>query len=69
VTHGRDEKFIQKLSWKPECKRQLGRSRRRWEDSIKMGLRKIGREDVIHLAQDKVQWHALFEYVMNLRVP
>jgi hypothetical protein len=27
---------------KPEGKRPLGRSRRRWEDGIRMGLREIG---------------------------
>jgi hypothetical protein len=39
---------------KPKGKRQLGRSRRRWEDSSRMDLRKIGWEGVdwIHLAQD-----------------
>ena len=27
---------------KPEGKRQLGRTRRRWEDNIKMDLREVG---------------------------
>ena len=27
---------------KPESKRPLGRSRRRWEDNIKMDLRELG---------------------------
>jgi hypothetical protein len=30
------------LVGKPERKRPLGRPRRRWEDGIKMGFRKIG---------------------------
>jgi hypothetical protein len=40
---------------KPEGKRPLGRLRRRWEDNIKMGCRKLGLEGVawIHLAQDR----------------
>jgi hypothetical protein len=41
---------------KPEGKRVLGRSRYRWEDNIKMGLKQIGYGGVewIHQAQDKV---------------
>jgi hypothetical protein len=27
---------------RPECKRPLGRPRRRWEDNIKMDLKEIG---------------------------
>jgi hypothetical protein len=30
------------LVGRPECKRPLGRPRRRWEDNIKMDLREIG---------------------------
>jgi hypothetical protein len=41
--HGIDEKCI---DGKPEGKRPLGRPRRRWEDSIGMGVRKIGWEGV-----------------------
>jgi hypothetical protein len=54
-----------------EGKRQLGRPRRRWADNIKMDLREIGwdDEDWIDLAQDRDQWRALVNTVMNLRVP
>jgi hypothetical protein len=47
-----DDKCVQKLGSKPEGKRQLGRPRHRWEDTIKTRLRKIGLEGVdwIHLA-------------------
>jgi hypothetical protein len=40
---------------KPEEKRPVGRPRRRWEDNIRMDLRKIGWEvmDWMHLAQDR----------------
>ena len=31
------------LVGKPERKRPLGRSRRRWEDNIKMDLQEVGR--------------------------
>jgi hypothetical protein len=34
------------LVGKPEGKRPLGRSRRRWVDNIKMGLREIGWDGV-----------------------
>jgi hypothetical protein len=54
---------------KPEGKRQLLRPRRRWEDGIKIDLRKIGRGvEWIHLAQDKDFWRAFVNAVMNLRV-
>jgi hypothetical protein len=56
---------------RPEGKRPLGRSRLRWVDNIKMDLRGIGwgGMDWIDLAQDKDQWRALMNTVMNLRVP
>jgi hypothetical protein len=41
-THERGEKIVQFLVGKPEGKRPLGRPRRRWEDEIRMDLRKIG---------------------------
>jgi hypothetical protein len=56
---------------KPEGKRPLGRPRRRWVDNIKMDLREIGWDGVdwIELAQDRDQWRALVNTVMNLKVP
>jgi hypothetical protein len=56
---------------KPEGKRPLGRPRLRWEDNIRMDLRKIGCGDMnwIDLAQDRDQWMALLNIVMNLQVP
>jgi hypothetical protein len=52
-----------------EGKRPLGRPRRRWENNIKMDLREIGFDVVnwIRLAQDRVQWRAFVNTVMNLR--
>jgi hypothetical protein len=59
------------LVGRPEGKRPLGRPRRRWEDNIKMDLRKIGIDGAnwIQLAQDRVQWRACVNTVMNLWVP
>ena len=56
---------------KPEGKRLLGRSRRRWEDNIKMGFLEVeyGGMDWVELAKDKDSWRVLVNAVMNLRVP
>jgi hypothetical protein len=56
---------------KPDCKRLLGRPRRRWVDNIKMDLRETGWDGMvwIDLAQDRDEWRALGNTVMNLRVP
>jgi len=42
--HGRDEKCIQKFSWKPKGKIPLQRPKDRYEDNIKMNPRKGGCE-------------------------
>jgi hypothetical protein len=56
---------------KPEGRRPLGRTRWRWEDNIKIDLRKVGWGvmDWIYLAQDRGGWWALVKAVMNLQVP
>jgi hypothetical protein len=59
------------LVGRPKGKRPLGRPRCRWEDNIKMDIRVIGIDGAnwIRLAQDRVQWRAFVNTVMNLRVP
>jgi hypothetical protein len=56
---------------RPEGKRPLGRPRHRWEDNIKIDLREIGIDGAnwIQLAEDRVQWRACVNTVMNLRIP
>jgi hypothetical protein len=53
-----------------EGKRPLGRVRHWWEDYIKMDLREIvwSGMDWIHMAQDKDEWRALVNMVMNIWV-
>jgi hypothetical protein len=55
---------------RPEGKISLGRSRRRWEDNIKMDLQEAawGGMDWIDLAQNRDKRGALVNVVMTLRV-
>jgi hypothetical protein len=55
------------LLGKPEGKRP----RRRWLDNIKMDLIEIRWDGVdwINMAQDRDQWRALVNVVLNFRVP
>jgi hypothetical protein len=59
------------LVGKPEGRRPLGRPRRRWVENFNIDLREIGWDGVdwVDLAQDRDQWRALVNTVMNLRVP
>ena len=56
---------------KPEGKRPLGRSMRRWEDNIGMDIQEVVcvGMDWIELAQDRVRWWAFVNAVMNFRFP
>jgi hypothetical protein len=70
-TNGEKRNAYRILVGKPEREKSLGRPRHRWEDNIKMDLREIrwGGMDWTGLAQDRDQWSALVNTVMNLRVP
>jgi hypothetical protein len=64
------------LVGKPEGKKPLGTPRRKWVDNIKMDLREMRSDGMgwdgmgwVDLAQDRDQWRALVNTVMNLRVP
>jgi hypothetical protein len=54
-----------------QYKRPLGRPRLRWVDNIEMDLKEIEWDDMdwIDVGQDRDQWRALLNTVMNLRVP
>ena len=56
---------------KSEGRRPLGRSRSRWEDTIKTDLREVDWDcmDWIHTAQNRESWQGLVNAVMNIQVP
>jgi hypothetical protein len=70
-TNGENRNAYRILVGKPERKRQLGRPRSRWVDNINMDLGETGWDGMnwIDLAQDRDQWRALVNMVMNLWVP
>jgi hypothetical protein len=59
------------LLGKPEGKRPLGRSRRRWENNSKLDIKKVVCRGVdwIELVQNRDRWRAHVNAVMNFRVP
>jgi len=70
--HGETIKRVYRvLVGKREEKRTHGRTRRRWEENVKMEFQKVGCGDMdsIELAQDRKRWRALVNGVMNYRVP
>jgi len=52
-------------------KKSLGSPRRRWENTIKIDLTRMGRGDVewTYLAQDRDKCPVVVNVVINLRVP
>jgi hypothetical protein len=65
-TYVRKSKYVHHL-WK----RPHERPRRRWEDNVKIDRKEVRSDDVngIRLAEDRVQWHAFVDTVMNLQFP
>jgi hypothetical protein len=64
-------KRVQDFSGKARRKKTTWRPRRRWEDGIKIDLRKIGGGgcvEWIYLTQDRDSWRAVVNAVMNFRV-
>jgi hypothetical protein len=55
----------------PEGNKPLGRPRHSWVDNIKIDLGEIEWDGVdwIHMAQDRDQWRALVNMVLNFRLP
>jgi hypothetical protein len=55
---------------RPDGKKSLGRTRRRWEGNIKIDLREIGRDgmDWNYLAQDGDQLRALVNIVILVKL-
>jgi hypothetical protein len=70
-TNGAKRNAFRILVGNPEGTRPLGRPRCTWLDNIKMDLREIGWDGVdwVDLGEDRDQWRALVNTVMNLRVP
>jgi hypothetical protein len=69
--HGGSRGVYRVLIGRPEGKRPQARPRHKWEDDIKMYLRKIGINGAnwICLAQDRVQWWVFVSMGMNLLDP
>jgi hypothetical protein len=70
-TKGEKRNAYRIMVGKPEGKRPGGRSRRMWMNNIKMDLREIRWDGVdwIDMAQDRDQWRALVNTVLNLWFP
>jgi hypothetical protein len=70
-TNGETRNAYRILVGTPEGKRPLGRRRRRWVDNIKIDHREVAWDgtDWINVGEDRDQWRALVNTVMNLQVP
>jgi hypothetical protein len=68
--HGGERNLYKILVGKPEGKRLIKRPRCRGDDSIKIDVMVIGFRgmDWIHVAQDRDQWQAVVNIIINLPV-
>ena len=59
------------MTGKPTAKGLLRRSKRRWEDNIRIYLNEIGANKIISVesVQDRDYWRALVNAALNLWVP
>ena len=67
----KDRSSFKILTGKPTGKRPLGRSKRRWEDNIRMDLEEIGINagNWVDSSQDRDYCRAVVNAALNLRVP
>jgi hypothetical protein len=67
---GEDRNACRLFVEKPEGKRLLGRTKRRWVDNIRINPGDVewGGVDWIGLAKDRNKWRALVNEIMNLWV-
>ena len=70
-TYGGEDRRIQGFGGETRGREMLGRTRRRWEDNIKIDLLEVicWGLDWIELTQDRDWWRGFVNAVMNLRVP
>jgi hypothetical protein len=68
---GKRRSVYSDLVEKPQKKRPLGRPRHKWDCNIKIDIQDVGWGNMgwIDLAQDRDNWRALVNAVMNLWVP
>jgi hypothetical protein len=69
-TNGEKRNACRLLVGMPEGRKPLGRPRHTWVVNIRMDLREIEWDgvDSVDLPQDRDQWRAILDAVMNLRI-
>jgi hypothetical protein len=69
-TYEREERCIHGFGCEDRREENTGKTRRRSEDNIKMGLKEIGIDGAkwIQLTQDRVRWRAFVNTIKNFRV-
>jgi len=69
--HGENRGAYKVLVGKPEEKRPLGRTGRRWYNNMRMDLQELRGKGIewIDVAQDRDRWRAQMNAVKRFRVP